>query len=231
VLEDCMRDHLNEIAERRIAVLDPVKLIIDNYPEGQQEDCFAPNHPQKPDLGKRVVPLSRELWIEREDFSEQPPKGFFRLFPGNQVRLKYGHVIECVGATRDAQGHLTEIHARLIPNTKSGTPGADSVKVKGVITWVSAHDGVAAEVRLYDRLFNEAQPDAGGRDFLSCLNPNSLQVVQAIVEPSLAQCAPDDKFQFERHGYFVADRVDHGSGQPGSQPVFNRITTLKDSWK
>jgi glutaminyl-tRNA synthetase len=140
--------------------------------------------------------------------------------------LKYGHVIECVGATRDAQGQITEIQAQLIPDTKSGTPGADAVKVKGVITWVGAHDGVAAEVRLYDRLFNEAQPDAGGRDFISSLNPNSLQVVQAMVEPSLATCAADAKFQFERHGYFVADRVDH---QPG-KPVFNKVTGLKDSW-
>jgi glutaminyl-tRNA synthetase len=148
------------------------------------------------------------------------------LFPGNKVRLKYGHVIECVGATRDAQGQLIEIQAKLIPDTKSGTPGADSVKVKGVITWVGAHDGVAAEVRLYDRLFNEAHPDAGGRDFLSSLNPNSLQVVQAIVEPSLAACAADEKFQFERHGYFVADRVDHQAGRP----VFNRAVGLKDSW-
>ena len=229
-LEGCLREDLEGQAARAMAVLDPVPLVLTNWDEvmgaGTLDACVAPVHPQQPERGQRQFVMGSRLWIERSDYEDTPPKGFFRLFPGNQVRLKYGHVIECVGATRDAQGHLTEVHARLIPNTKSGTPGADSVKVKGVITWVSAHDGVAAEVRLYDRLFNEAQPDAGGRDFLSCLNPNSLQVVQAIVEPSLAQCAPDDKFQFERHGYFVADRVDHHPGKP----VFNKSTGLKDSW-
>ena len=135
-------------------------------------------------------------------------------------------MLECTGATRDAQGHLTEVQARLIPDTKSGTPGSDSVKVKGVITWVSVAEGIAAEVRLYDRLFTEAHPDAGGRDYLSGLNPASKRVVSAFVEPGLAAAQPDEKFQFERHGYFVADRLDHSSGRP----VFNRTTTLKDSW-
>ncbi len=229
-LEGCLREDLEGQAARAMAVLDPVPLVLTNWDEvmgaGTLDACVAPVHPQQPERGQRQFVMGSRLWIERTDYEDTPPKGFFRLFPGNKVRLKYGHVIECVGATRDAQGRLTEVHAKLVPDTKSGTPGADSVKVKGVITWVGAHDGVAAEVRLYDRLFNEAQPDAGGRDFLSCLNPNSLQVVQAIVEPSLATCAPDEKFQFERHGYFVADRVDH---QPG-KPVFNKSTGLKDSW-
>ena len=229
-LEGCLREDLEGQAARAMAVLDPVPLVLSNWDEvmgaGTLDACVAPVHPQQPERGQRQFVMGSRLWIERTDYEDTPPKGFFRLFPGNKVRLKYGHVIECVGASRDAQGHLTEVHAKLVPDTKSGTPGADSVKVKGVITWVGAHDGVAAEVRLYDRLFNEAQPDAGGRDFLSCLNPNSLQVVQAIVEPSLATCAPDEKFQFERHGYFVADRVDH---QPG-KPVFNKSTGLKDSW-
>ncbi len=229
-LEGCLRGDLESQAARAMAVLDPVPLVLTNWDEvmgaGTLDACVAPVHPQQPERGQRQFVMGSRLWIERTDYEDTPPKGFFRLFPGNKVRLKYGHVIECTGATRDAQGHLTEVQAKLIPDTKSGTPGADSVKVKGVITWVGAHDGVAAEVRLYDRLFNEAQPDAGGRDFLSCLNPNSLQVVQAIVEPSLAQCAADEKFQFERHGYFVADRVDH---QPG-KPVFNKSTGLKDSW-
>ena len=229
-LEGCLREDLEGQAARAMAVLDPVPLVLTNWDEvmgaGTLDACVAPVHPQQPERGQRQFVMGSRLWIERTDYEDTPPKGFFRLFPGNKVRLKYGHVIECVGATRDAQGHLTEVQARLIPDTKSGTPGSDSVKVKGVITWVGAHDGVAAEVRLYDRLFNEAQPDAGGRDFLSCLNPNSLQVVKAIVEPSLAVCAADEKFQFERHGYFVADRVDH---QPG-KPVFNKSTGLKDSW-
>jgi len=143
------------------------------------------------------------------------------------VRLKYGHIIECTGAVKDANGHITEVHATLIPDTKSGTPGSSSVKVKGVITWVGASDGVAAEVRMYDRLFTDEQPDAGGKDFLQSLNPDSLKVVNAIVEPSLAHALPDQKFQFERLGYFVADRVDH---VVGTQPVFNFSVGLKDGF-
>ena len=226
VLEDCMRDHLNEIAERRIAVLDPVKLVIDNYPEGQQEDCFAPNHPQKPDLGKRVVPLSRELWIEREDFAEQAPKGFFRLFPGNSVRLRYGYVVKCTGCEKDAAGNVTVVHCEYLPETKSGTPGAETVKVKGNIHWLSAAHSQASEVRLYDRLFKEAHPGAGGRDFLLDLNLDSVKTITAQLEPSLAAAGPGTRFQFERHGYFV---VDTGDSAPG-KPVFNRAVTLRDSW-
>jgi glutaminyl-tRNA synthetase len=226
VLEDCMREHLNEIAERRIAVLDPVRLVIDNYPEGQQEDCFAPNHPQKPDLGKRVVPLSRELWIEREDFAEQPPKGFFRLFPGNSVRLRYGYVVKCTGCDKDAAGNVTTVHCEYIPDTKSGTPGAETVKVKGNIHWVSAAHAQAVEVRLYDRLFKDAHPGSGGRDFLLDLNPDSIKTITARLEPALAEAKPGERFQFERHGYFV---VDTGDSRPG-RPVFNRAVTLRDSW-
>jgi len=155
-----------------------------------------------------------------------PPKGYNRLYPGNKVRLKYGHVIECVGATKNEAGNLVAVRATLVPDTKSGTPGADSVKVKGVITWVGAADGVPAEVRLYDRLFSVPQPGSGERNFLEEINPDSLKTTQAIVEPSLAAAHPDDKFQFERHGYFVADRKDHAAGRP----VFNRVTGLKDSW-
>ncbi len=226
VLEDCMREHLNETAERRIAVLDPLKLVIDNYPEGQQEDCFAPNHPQKPELGKRAVPLTRELWIEREDFSENPPKGYFRLFPGNSVRLRYGYVVKCTGCDKDAQGNVTAVHCEYLPDTKSGTPGAESVKVKGNIHWLSAHESVQAEVRLYDRLFSVAHPGAGDRDFLLDLNPDSRKTVIARVESGLREAAPGSCFQFERHGYFVADLVDFRAGAP----VFNRAVTLRDSW-
>ena len=226
VLEDCMREHLNETAERRIAVLDPLKLIIDNYPEGQQEDCFAPNHPQKPELGKRAVPLTRELWIEREDFSDNPPKGYFRLFPGNSVRLRYGYVVKCTGCDKDAQGNVTAVHCEYLPDTKSGTPGAESVKVKGNIHWLSAHESVQAEVRLYDRLFSAAHPGAGDRDFLLDLNPDSRKTVIAWVESGLREAAPGTCFQFERHGYFVADLGDFRA----EAPVFNRAVTLRDSW-
>ena len=237
VFEECQRDVLNDSALRRIAVLDPVKLIIDNYPEAQSEGCLAPNHPQQPELGKRVVPFSRELWIEREDFLEIPPKGYFRLFPprldaagimqpGNSVRLRYGYVVTCTGADRDADGTLTAVHCDYLPDTKSGTPGADSVKVKGNIHWVSAAHAYEAEVRLYDRLFRTAQPGAESGEFLDDLNADSVRVIRAQLEPSLRDAAAEDRFQFERHGYFVADRVD---SKPGA-PIFNRTVTLKDSW-
>jgi glutaminyl-tRNA synthetase len=229
-LEGCLREDQDSQAARAMAVLDPVPLVLTNWDAvmgaGTLDKCVAPVHPHHPERGQRQFVIGPRLWIERSDYEETPPKGFFRLFPGNRVRLKYGHVIECKGVVRDAQGNITEVLAELVPDTKSGTPGADAIKVKGVITWVGAHDGVEAEVRLYDRLFTEAQPDAGGRDFLACLNPDSLRVVKAMVEPSLAVCAADERFQFERHGYFVSDRVDHVAGRP----VFNKITGLKDSW-
>ncbi len=157
---------------------------------------------------------------------EIPPKGYHRLYPGNKARLKYGYVIECTGCEKDAQGQVTAVLANIVPDTKSGTPGADAIKVKGVVTWVSVAEGMPAEVRLYDRLFTQAQPDAGGGDFLSAINPGSKKIVAAYVEPGLAAARPDDKFQFERHGYFVADRHDHAPGRP----VFNRTTTLRDTW-
>ncbi|MBM3342334.1 MAG: glutamine--tRNA ligase/YqeY domain fusion protein [Betaproteobacteria bacterium] len=227
ILEDCMREHLNEVAPRRIAVLDPVKLIIDNYPADQQEDCHAPNHPQKPELGKRVVPITRELWIEREDFTETPPKGYFRLFPGNNVRLRYGYVVKCTGCDKDAQGKLTAVHCEYLPDTKSGTPAADKVKVKGNIHWVSVPHAYAAEVRLYDRLFKVPHPGAGDRDFLLDINPDSKKTITAQLETALRDVKPEDRFQFERHGYFVADMRD---SKPGA-PKFNRAVTLRDSWQ
>jgi glutaminyl-tRNA synthetase len=226
VLEGAVRDDLDGRAPRAIAVLDPLKLIIDNYPEGASEPCTAPVHPKKPELGTRTFPLSRELWIEREDFQETPPKGYFRMFPGNKVRLRYGYVIECTGFDKDADGNVVAVHATYLPDTKSGTPGADSVKVKGNIHWVSVAHACPAEVRLYDRLFREPHPDGGGRDFLEALNPDSMQVLTAYLEPSLANAQNEERFQFERHGYFVADRVD---SHP-QRPVFNRIVSLKDSW-
>ncbi len=235
-LEGCLREDLENKAHRGMAVLDPVKLVLSNWAEvfsseAYTEDCTLPALPHSavpegqtpPD---RVFKIGREVWIEREDFEEVPPKGYKRLFPGNVVRLKGGYVIECTGCLRDAAGQVTEVQAKVIPGTKSGTPGADSVKAKAAITWVGVADGVQAEVRLYDRLFLEAQPDAGGKDFLQALNPDSLRVITAYVEPSLALAQADQKFQFERHGYFVADRLDHRPGQP----VFNRAVGLKDSW-
>ena len=230
-LEGCLRETLDGSAARAMAVLDPVKLVLTNWDEvmgaGTLDACTAPVHPHLPELGNRQFAIGREVWIERSDYEETPPAGFFRLFPGNKVRLKYGHIIECTGALKDANGQVTGVHATLIPDTKSGTPGSSSVKVKGVITWVGASDGVSAEVRMYDRLFIDEQPDANGKDFLQSLNPDSLKVITAYVEPSLAQAHPDQKFQFERFGYFVADRLDHVAG---AKPVFNRVTGLKDSW-
>lgn len=226
ILEGAVRDDLDARAPRSVAVLDPVKLILDNVPADFNEPCSAPVHPKQPELGRREFPLTRELWIEREDFTETPPKGYFRLFPGNKVRLRYGYVIECTGCDKDADGNITAVHANIIPDTKSGTPGADSVKVKGNIHWVSAAHALEAEVRLYDRLFNDPQPDSGDKNFLDALNPDSKKIVKAYLEPTLATAKPEDRFQFERHGYFVADRVD---SQPG-KPVFNRVVGLKDSW-
>jgi glutaminyl-tRNA synthetase len=236
-LEGCLREDLENKAHRAMAVIEPIKLVLSNWAEvfGRAEyleNCSQPALPHSavtegqappPD---RVFQIGREVWIEREDFEEVPPKGYKRLFPGNVVRLKGGYVVECTGCSRDASGQVTEVHAKVIAGTKSGTPGADSVKAKAAITWVGVADGIAAEVRLYDRLFSEAHPDAGGKDFLQALNPDSLKVVKAYIEPSLAQARPDEKFQFERHGYFVADRIDHAPGKP----VFNRAVGLKDSW-
>jgi glutaminyl-tRNA synthetase len=226
VLEDAMRDNLNEHAPRRMAVLDPVKLIIDNYPADRSEVCEAPNHPQKPDFGKREMPFSRELWIEREDFVEAPPKGYFRLFPGNQVRLRFGFVVKCTGADRDASGAVTAVHCEYFPDSKSGTPGADRYKVKGNIHWICARRAFPAQVRMYDRLFRVPHPGSGDRNFVDDLNPDAKRVIRAYLEPALKEAKPEERFQFERHGYFVADRVD---SKPDA-PVFNRTVSLRDSW-
>ena len=240
-LEGALRDTLDPIAPRAMAVLDPVKLVLTNWDDlmgaGKLDDCSAPVHPHHEEMGRRHFKIGKGVWIERTDYEETPPKGFFRLFPphvnaskqniaGSKVRLKYGHVIECTGALKNAEGQVTEVHALLIPDTKSGTPGSDAIKVKGVITWVGVSDAVEAEVRLYDRLFTQAHPEEGTDNFLDNLNPDSLKVVAAYVEPALAQAAAGDQFQFERHGYFAADRGDHGVGHP----VFNKVTGMKDSF-
>jgi glutaminyl-tRNA synthetase len=234
LFEEAQREVMNLSDERRIAVLDPVKLIIDNYPEGQVEECFAPNHPLKPELGQRAVPFSRELWIEAEDFMEVPSKGYRRLFPGNMARLRYGYVVECTGCDKDENGKVVAVHCNYLPETKSGTPGADSVKVKGNLHWVSVAQAYSAEIRLYDRLFKVPAPGARRegdapdleRNFLDDMNQDSKQRITAQLEASLKDAKPEERFQFERHGYFVADRVDSKLGTP----VFNRAVTLKDSW-
>ncbi|MDY0071919.1 MAG: glutamine--tRNA ligase/YqeY domain fusion protein [Thauera sp.] len=233
VLEECMREDLNEAAERRVAVLDPLKLILTNYPAGQSELCQAPNHPLKPELGKRDMPFSGELWIEREDFMETPVKGFHRLYPGNMARLRYGYVVKCTGCEKDADGNITAVLAEYLPDSKSGTPGADNYKVKGNLHWVSVAHAYECEVRLYDRLFAHPHPgqrrEGDGpeveRNFLDDINPDSKRTIKACLEPALQQASAETSFQFERHGYFVADRLD---SRPGA-PVFNRSVTLKDS--
>ncbi|MFZ9161136.1 MAG: glutamine--tRNA ligase/YqeY domain fusion protein, partial [Burkholderiaceae bacterium] len=234
VLEECMRDHLNEIAPRRVAVLDPLELVIENLPDDFEEICEAANHPQHPELGKRGMPFTKRLFIEREDFMAEPTKGFFRMTPGGRVRLKYAYVAECTGFETDANGQVIRVKAKILEDSRSGTPGADSYKVKGNLHWVSAQQAYVTQVRLYDRLFAHPTPGARRegdapeleRDFKDDLNPHSLTTVQAAMEPSLKQAQPEDRFQFERHGYFVADLKD---SQPGA-PVFNRTVTLKDSW-
>ncbi len=230
-LEQALRDDLDAKAARAIAVVDPLLLVVTNFPEDREEPCSAPVHPHAPERGQRKFPFSKSLWIERDDFQEAPVKGFFRLYPpiadqlGSTVRLKYGYVVRCTGFTKKADGSIAEVTCEYLPETKSGTSGADSVKVKGNITWISAAHAQPAEMRLYDRLFVDAQPDAGGKDFLEALNADSKRVAQGYVEPGLEAIA-GTALQFERLGYFVADRIDSSV----AHPVFNRTATLRDSW-
>ncbi len=225
-LEGCLRETLDATAPRAMAVLDPIKLTITNFPEGHIEPCSAPVHPHHEELGKRRFGFSKELWIDASDFQAEPEKGYHRLYVGNKVRLKYGYVVECTGYTADASGKVTKVEATYFEGSKSGSPTSGNYKVKGVMTWVSAHDAVDAQVRMYDRLFTDEQPDAGGKDFLASINKNSLKIVTAKVEPSLAASTPAQQLQFERHGYFCADRVDHSAGKL----VFNYSVGLKDGW-
>lgn len=232
VLEASLREDLEDWAERRIAVLHPLKLVIDNYPEDASEMLVANNHPQKPEMGTREISFSRELWIEREDFAEVPPKGYRRLTipadgsPAKPVRLRYGYVIVPTSVEKNEAGEIVAVHANYLPETKSGTEGSMTVKTKAAIHWLDAKTAVPAEIRVYDRLFRVPNPDSGEGSFLDNLTPNSKQVLSSFVEPSLATVEKDAKFQFERNGYFVADRVDH---EPG-KPVFNLAVGLKDSW-
>jgi glutaminyl-tRNA synthetase len=228
VLENCVREELDATAERRMAVIDPIKLVIENLAESHEEFLTASNHPKDEARGQRQVPLSREIWIEREDFMEIPVKGFHRLVPGGEVRLRFVGIVKCVDVIKNADGAIKELRGTLDHETRHGMSGADR-KVKGTIHWVSARHAISAEVRLYDRLFTVADPDdeSGGKTYRDYLNPDSVRITTGQLEPSLAAAQAEQRFQFERLGYFVADRVDHQSGKP----VFNRVCTLRDSKK
>ena len=223
VLENCVRENLDDSAERRMVVLNPLKVVLTNYPEDQVELMEAMNHPNKPEMGSRQVPFGREIFIERDDFMEDAPRKFFRLKPGGEVRLRYAYIIRCDEVIKDANGEVTELRCSVDLDTRSGSGSSDR-KVKGTIHWVSAKHGVAAEVRLYDRLFLSADP-GGSADFLSQLNPDSLSVAEAVMEPALTGDM-DRPYQFERLGYFCADAKDSSA----ERPVFNRVVTLRDSW-
>jgi glutaminyl-tRNA synthetase len=223
-LETCVRDVLGDIAPRRMAVLRPLKVVLTNYPEDQVEMMEAMNHPANPDFGTRELPFSRELWIEQDDFMEEAPRKFFRLKPGGEVRLRFGYIIRCDDVIKDDDGNVVELRCSYDPDTRSGT-GTSDRKVKGTIHWVSCDHALDAQVRLYDRLFNEANPNAAD-DFHSVLNPDSLELVAAKLEPSLAETGDAEAVQFERLGYFCKDSRDDSA----DHHVFNRVVTLRDSW-
>ena len=227
LLEFCVREHLNKIAPRVMAVLDPVRVVIDNYPEGQTETVEIENNPEDETAGTRMVPFSRELYIERDDFMEDAPKKFFRMTLGNEVRLKGAYIVKCESVEKDAEGNITTIHCTYDADTRSGTGSASNRKVKGTLHWVSAPDAIEAEVRLYDRLFKDPDP-AGHKDidFKEFLNENSLKVLTGCkLEPSLKEAKEGDRFQFQRLGYFCVDK----ESKPGAL-VFNRTVGLKDTW-
>jgi glutaminyl-tRNA synthetase len=227
VLEGCLRDDLDAAAERRMAVVEPLKLVLDNLPEGFEEVLQFPNHPKEARFGEREIPFSSELWIEREDFAEVPPKGFKRLVPGGEVRLRGAGIVRCDQVVKNADGDIIELRGTLDLDSRPGMEGANR-KIKGTIHWVSARHAIAAEIRLYDRLFTVPDPDNApdGRGYQECINPDSRRVVTGYVEPAAASAAPETAYQFERLGYFTADRYDH---RPQT-PVFNRSVTLRDTW-
>ena len=227
ILENCVREDLDVTAARRMAVLEPLKLVIDNLPAEHEELLAFANHPKDESFGTRQVPFARELWIEQDDFAEVPPKGFHRLKPDGEVRLRGVGIVKCTRVIKDDAGRVSAVHCTLDPESRHGLPGADR-KVKGTIHWVSARHAVAAEVRLYDRQFNVPAPDSeeDGKHWLEHVNPEAKRVLRAWLEPAAAEVAPEQRFQFERLGYFVADRLDHRAGAP----VFNRTVTLRDTW-
>jgi glutaminyl-tRNA synthetase len=223
LLEHAMRDELNRTATRRLVVLRPIKVVLTNYPEGKAEELDAINNPEDPNAGTRKIPFGRELYIERDDFMETPPQKYFRLRPGGEVRLKYAYIIKCEEVVKDAAGNVTELRCSVDLDSKSGGPTAGR-KVKGTIHWVSAAQAIDAEVRLYDRLFTVPEPDAGG-DFKSFINSNSLQVANAKCEPALANARPEERYQFERLGYFTLD-----PDSTSQKQIWNRTGTLRDTW-
>jgi glutaminyl-tRNA synthetase len=224
LLEFCVREDLNRTANRVMGVLRPLKVVIENYPEGQTEELETPNNPEDASAGRRRVPFAREIYIERDDFMEEPPKKFFRLAPGREVRLRSAYFITCTGVVKDDAGNVVELRATYDPATRGGD-APDGRKPKATLHWVSAAHAVDAEVRLYDRLFRSENPEESG-NFLDDLNPDSLQVIEsAKLEPSVAAAPPEARFQFERLGYFCVD-ADSSSGRL----VFNRTATLKDTW-
>ena len=227
LLENCIREDLDRSARRTLAVLRPLKVVIENYPDGQAEEFDAPYHPTDQSMGSRKLPFSRELYIEQDDFMENPPKQFFRLAEGREVRLKYAYFIKCINVIKDASGRVTELRCTYDPATRGGN-APDGRKVKGTIHWVSVRHALRAEVRLYDRLFTDPAPASHkDRDFKEFMNPASLEAVpEALVEPSLAGAKPEDRVQFERLGFFCADRHDFAPGRL----VFNRTVTLRDTW-
>ena len=226
-LEHCLREDLNDSATRTMAVLHPLRLTVTNYPEGQTEIFEVENHPNHPEMGKREIPFSRNLWIEQDDFMEEKVGKFFRLFPGNEVRLKGAYVVKCTGCVKDADGNVTEVLCEYDPASRGGDP-ADGRKVKSTIHWVEANEAVDAEVRLYSNLFTDPDPDAADKDFLECLNPDSLEVLTGCkIERSLAAAKAPGSYQFMRLGYFCPDSKD----STPEHPVFNRSVSLKDSFK
>jgi glutaminyl-tRNA synthetase len=227
VLENCIRNDLETKTARVMAVLKPLRVVIDNYPSDQVEQLEAPYHPTDPSFGSRQLPFSRVLYIEQDDFREVAPKKFFRLAPGREVRLRYGYFITCQNVVKDENGDIVELHCTYDPETRGGSTPPDGRKVKGTLHWVSADHAITAQVRLYDRLFNQAEPGADGSDFKTALNPNSIETIsEAKLEPSLAQASVGERYQFERLGYFCLDNVDSSA----EALVFNRIVTLRDSW-
>ena len=224
LLEHCLREDLNRRAPRRMAVLRPLKVVITNYPEGGSEEFEAINNPEDESMGTRRVPFSREVYIERDDFMEDPPRRFYRLAPGREVRLRYACLITCTDVVRDTQGEIVEVRCTWDPDSRGGN-APDGRRVQGTIHWVSADHAVPVEIRLYDNLFTEADPAGSETDFLDLINRESLETVTAMAEPALANAEPGDRFQFERLGYFCADT----DSRPGA-PVFNRTTTLRDTW-
>jgi glutaminyl-tRNA synthetase len=224
LLESCVREDLNKHSLRRMAVTRPLKLVIDNYPDDLVEEMNAVNNPEDAEAGTRKVPFSKVLYIEQDDFRETPPPKYYRLYPGNEVRLRYAYFFKCTHVVKNESGEVVEVHGTYDPSTRGGD-SPEGRKVKSTIHWISAAHAKEAEFRMYDRLFMKEDPEEGEEGFLGCLNPDSLHILNGYVEPLLAQTEPGDRFQFERLGYFCTDQ-----DSTQDHPVFNLTVTLKDTW-